>query len=392
MSVLLGCTGVVEEAELVLPDPATVSRNEPVLADEISPPQVRPPIERAAGGPRCTWEPAEAQRPARLTAPPETATCRAQPSRRRKAELRRQVRERWMWSWPDHAKLSVSMGCDRLEDSIASLVFELSSGHGGSLELVKLDHLDGGDWQITRIDYNHYYGVERGPHEPGDPWVEDSTGVVLLSSGTLPGPRVDAALRRARQALALEIEEHAPPPDPEGIVTLGSMGFSSRDFHVALRLVDTRGHGAEYYVAGYESGGEGQAQRIALDLAADELVVLLADEALMTSLDMKAARDPAFRELFARRLWAARDRGEDYGSWYLRERLLGLAAPLGSEQHMSALLEQVAAKGDVSVDRSRVLAINAIAAITGFDPRYGERGEVRDVDEVAAEVLAACGG
>ena len=56
-----------------------------------------------------------------------------------------------------------------------------------------------------------------------------------------------------------------------------------------------------------------------------------------------------------------------------------------------ALLEQVAIRGtDASLARGRISAINAIAAVTGFDRRYDEAGEPRQVTPVAAEVLAAC--
>jgi hypothetical protein len=51
--------------------------------------------------------------------------------------------------------------------------------------------------------------------------------------------------------------------------------------------------------------------------------------------------------------------------------MLGMAALLGSAQHMPALLEQLApGKQEPSVARSEVLAPKMIAAITGFDLRH----------------------
>lgn len=391
--VLLGCAAVGEGEGARMPE----TLEPPAMTDTVpeADPSAPPTVAEAAApaGPTCTWERVEPRRWAALVPPPEDAACRPAPSRKRKAELRRTLRKEWMWKWPEQERLVVEHGCDPLGEALATVVFESSSGHGGSLDLLRLDHRDDGDWDATFVDYNHYWG-RAAPKDPDDPWQADSTGVLKLRRGVLPGERVDRALRRAREALHLRAHEPEPPPPPPGTLRLGSYGFSSRDFHVDLRLVDQAGFGTQHYFGGYEGGDEAQAHRLALDLAARELWDLLDDDALVEALPEITAADPEVRAQFAAQLWNAHAREAEYGLWYLRERLFGLAAPLGDHEHVPALLDAIrpdAGNGPSEV-RSRVLAINAIAEITGFDARYDADGQPRPVDAVAADVLAACGG
>lgn len=389
---LFGCAPVSAEEELVVPEPDETPGAESVVAYAEEEPTESPPVEvEAEPLPSCSWSDAGALRAAELSPPPESGACRPAPKRRRMAELTERVREGWMYSWPDHADLTVEAGCDRLGADLSTVTLEASSGHGGSLNLVELSRRDDGNWTIAYIDYNHYYGVEKPSAAPGDPWVADATGRVALYEGTLPASTVDSLVQRAREVLTLRIEERPPPPDPDGEVFAESFGFSSRDFHVALRLVDDAGHGVERYVAGYAGSDEGQADRLVLDMAAGELWPLL-DETVVESLDERTAADPDLRRLFSERLWAATTRGDEWGYWYVQERLLGLATPLGEVAHVGAMLPVVARVGESWEDRKRVLAINAIAAITGFDRRYAEDGTFRSLAEVAPEVLEACGG
>jgi hypothetical protein len=393
LGTLLGCAAIPAEDELVVPETRDAPRMVTGLADEPLAPLAGRSVDEPSPGPTCTWDHVEPQRFAAFVSPPESAECRPRPSRKRRAELGRIVREQWMWSWPDHAKLSLEHGCDRLGE-LSTVVFDASSGHGGSLEVVRLDRRADGDWDVLWIDYNGYMGGP--PRVEGDPWQEEAPGASRLRRGVLSGERVDPMLRRVREALALEVRELEPPPEPDSFFGQ-SYGFSTRDFHVGLRLVDARGRGTEHYFGGYESGDEQQGRRIALDLAAEEVWTVLGDDALVAGLDELAPRNPAVRELFAGAFWAARARTPEYGLWYVRERLFGLAWSLGGPEHVPALLNAVRPKAageeeDASEERSRVSAINVLAELTGFDTRYDAAGKPRKLETVAAEVLAACDG
>ena len=149
------------------------------------------------------------------------------------------------------------------------------------------------------------------------------------------------------------------------------------------------------WFAGYV--GEQQQDSVPLAIAQSTIDELLLADAFRATLTPAGADDPDARALYARVFWHARARGEDYGYWYVGERLLGIAASLGAPQHVPALLDHLrpprsmAAPDSDEVSRARltVLALNAIAAITGYDHRYADKAP-RKVDEVAAETLAAC--
>jgi hypothetical protein len=380
----LGCAGIPVEDDLVVPEAPEAPRMEPSRPDQR--PALAEPATVDAHELECAWERVEPQRFAELVPPPASAECRPAPSRKRRAELSRVLRERWHYTWPDHAKLSIEHGCDRLDPTLSTVVFDGSSGHGGSLDLVRLDHRDDGDWDVTWIDYNQYWG--RPARVEGDPWQGEAPGPSTLRRGVLPGERVDPMLRRVRELLALDVRELEPPPTPgKGF----GAGFgSSRDFHVGLRLVDAGGHGLARHFAGYEGGGEEQALQLTLDLASEELWKVLGDDALVAGLAEVGSDDASIRQLLAGAFWAAREREPDYGTWYVRERLFGLVSTLGGLEHVPALLDAVRIGSGPSEERSRVSAINGIAAIVGFDVRYDGDGKPRPVKAVAAEVLAAC--
>lgn len=373
-----------------MPEHPDAPRMEPGQPDELPGATAAAPEAETPAGPSCTWEHEEPRRFAAFVPPPESAECRPAPSRRRKAELTRVLRKQWNWSWPEHRKLAVEHGCDRLAAELSTVVFDSSSGHGGSLELVRLDRRADGDWDVTWVDYNDRLGVE-APVE-GDPWQAEAPGRTELRRGVLPGERVDPMLRRVRELVALEARELEPPPPPPGTGFSVSGFGSSRNFHVGLRLVDASGHGMERYFGGYEGGGADQGLQQTLDLASAEVWTVLGDDALVAGLGEVGPDDPAIRELLANAFWAARERSSEYGLWYVRERLFGLASVLGGPELVPALLDAVRpeAGSGPSEERSRASAINGIAALVGFDVRYDAGGKPRPVKTVAAEVLAAC--
>lgn len=391
----LGCAGSTVEDELVVPEDRDAPRMEPSQPgqpDSSDQAAASPAPERAAtpAGPACTWETVEPHRFAAIVPPPESAECRSAPSRKRQAELGRLLRKQWKWSWPEHRKLAVEHGCDRLAAELSTVVIEGSSGHGGSLDLLRLDHRDDGDWDATWIDYNQYWG--RAAQIEGDPWHNEGPGVAKLRRGVLPGKRIDPMLQRIRELLAVEAHELEPPPPPPGIM-YGATGYgSSRSFHVGMRLVDGSGHGLERFFVGYEGGGDEQGHELTLDLAGAEVWKLLVDDATVAALPEVGTDDAAIRELLTNVFWATKERDPALALWYVRERVLGLATLLGGPEHVPELLEAVRWKsgGRASEERSRAAAINGIAAITGFDVRYHADGQPRPVKVVAAEVLAAC--
>lgn len=393
-AMLLACASAGDREANAPDDAATVAGNSrPVVPD------ANPTSERATAvdppPPACAWRNEPARRRAIATTPDPATTCRVVPRKLAKS-LRRAVVGAWMRQYPS-GRLVIEPGCDRLGDDIVQLDLELSNGHGGNLELVRFTRdavapdvapdAAPPTWSLRWISYHHYVG--RTSDDKPDVWEDDQLGKVEVKTGVVTHAVMRGLVDRVRAASALEIHETPPPPRPNTIV-LGNMGFSSGSFGAHVLLVDAAGHGSEGFFVGYPGTGEDQRDSVRLHIASEPVYELLYDDAFEATLVTTTANETAVREQFAEFFWAARDRGPEYGKWFLRERFLALASALGDDQQMPELLGHLAGNEDASVARTRVLVINTIAALTGFDRRYAD-GVARDPDVVAKEVARECG-
>lgn len=388
VGLLLACASAGERDATAPDEPAiATTRSQPVVPNAANAANAEngpaAPVEPPP--PACSWRELAAQRRPTMTAPEPSTTCRVVP-RKLARSLRRAVVGDWMRQYPT-GRLVIEPGCDRLGDDIAQLDLELSNGHGGNLELVRFTRDAAADtWSLRWISYHHYVGVPSGPE--ADVWEADQIGEFTVKTGIVPTATMRGLLERVRAASTLEIHE-TPPPARPGTIVLGNMGFSSGNFGVHVVLVDAAGHGSEDFFVGYPGTGEDQRKSVRLHIASVAVFELLHDDAFEATLVRGEPNDKAVREQFAEFFWAARDRDPTYGSWYLRERFIALVAALGDDQHLPELLAHLAPPGDASVERTRVLAINTIAALTGFDRRYAD-GTARDPTRVADEVARAC--
>ncbi|MCB9753663.1 MAG: hypothetical protein H6713_27285 [Myxococcales bacterium] len=308
---------------------------------------------------------------------------------RRDAALTRRVREEWHKE-ADDSKLVITHGCDRLAETIDELIVERSSGHGHSLYLERIERQDDGSYAFVRLDYGPYGAPMPRELEARSEWDWAAADGAKVHVATIPGARVEATLRRFRAALQVQVEERVPPPPP-GTLRGGGYSWSSRDFHIAYHMVDSAGRGGQGFWVGYEGSGE-QARWLPLDLAREAWVELVASEELDAQLQERAPT-AADRDLFAERFATARGRGDEYGYWYLRERLLGMARTLGDTRLMTDLFAIARAEGEphaVSRERSRATAVDVLVGLTGYDPRFDAQGAPRPGAAAAADMLARC--
>ncbi|MEZ4452299.1 MAG: hypothetical protein R3B09_22725 [Nannocystaceae bacterium] len=382
----LGCTSAVQPSEA--PDhevEGVAARPEVTRPDATATAAAEAPSEVPPAAPACAYpEVAPRRYPALQSAP--SGRCEANPAKVRRA-VKSEVKRAWKRTWRD-GTLEIRDGCDPTEGPLESVVIEGAGGHGGSLTLAELRRRDDGDYDLVVVEYNHYFGAGRRDAE--DPWTQGTNGALEIRRGTLAKSRAEPLFTRMRALLALEIEEREPPPRP-GAYHSGSHSFSSNDFHAALRLTDAGGVGVQRHYTGYESSGPEQRDGVPLSIALDDAYALLGDEALRATWTVVDASDPGARDLLARVFWEERGRGERIGSWFVHERLLALAARLGEPELMPALLDDLRTRERTAVERVHVLAVAAIAAITGFDVRHDADGAPRPIEVVREETLAACG-
>lgn len=376
-----GCASAVEADTLAVPEARTrADASHAVVPDAHAMPAAVPKV---AEGPKCRVQDVPPTRAAPIVPPDETTACHVVPKKVAKT-VRAGVRKEWMRQYPS-GTLVIGSGCDRL-GTITRIDLERSSGHGGSLHLARFE-LDAAkdEWSLLWIAYSHYADY---PGKDADVWASDVIGTFEIRRGRVAATVMAPIIERVRAATVVEPVERPPPPKKNTIHGM-SMGFSSASFGVALALVDDAGRGTEGFFAGYPGTGDDQAQGVRMQLAALPLAELMHDDAFSKSLEIVDVDAPGVRELFAQRFWAARDRGDDFGKWFIRERFIALTGAFGGDEHVPELMRSVALDGDASVARSRVQAINAIAAITGFDRRY-EDGVARDPKVVGEELVAAC--
>jgi hypothetical protein len=270
-----------------------------------------------------------------------------------------------------HSRLFVDFRCDPVSERPSEIVFESGYGHGQNLVL----------WRLTRNDSEERYRAQgisfrwtRGGYsEYSYPIAEDFE--LRLAHGEIPSSVIDPHLERSRTAVAAILHEiELIPPPGAGLGMRGR--FSTSDTHLLIRFASS-GAALERRYTGYE-GPRAQSDLLPLRLAHDPL--LKATSTLPWESTAPTDEDRAF---FVDRFLASF--GPEQG-WWVRERFLALASRLGTPELIPALLT-AAAKPE---GREPVQAINALAAITGWDIRYDGKGKPRPPVEVAREYASEC--
>ena len=263
------------------------------------------------------------------------------------------------------SKLVIDFGCLRASGTPASVVLEDGSGHGGSLRLVRFTRTPMGV-DVRSIASSHYYN-------PG----------VVYGSGHLAIADFESLVAHA--VVPLVARPHLVTlTNPNGIGG-GSFSMSSNDFHLLLRIVDDHGDLTERAFTGYD-GSSSQGRVIPLRIAAEGFRHVL-DTLPLTKENAPTDDDKLF---FTQRFVEAMTHANDSFFWWVKERYVSLAVTLGTIDAVPALVAVAQKGGEASADRTRPVALAAIAAITGWDPRVDERGHPRTLDDAAALAAKEC--
>ncbi|HEU0036777.1 MAG TPA: hypothetical protein VFQ53_39470 [Kofleriaceae bacterium] len=263
------------------------------------------------------------------------------------------------------ARVGVAFPCDRLGARIREIVLETGEGHGGTLGLWRARRRSDGTYDVTGVSYDGASLAGPGSNPP-----------YLVASGVVELPGLD----KARAAVTATLREIVPPPKPG--TYLGMSGsFSSRDFHVLVRLVGDAGRVVERRYTGYE-GSDAQNDFIGLELAIEAL-------APITTVALAPGTPTTEqRALFVERFTEAVPHFDEQYEWWVMERYVELARYLGTPQTLRGLLTRLRVtdpKSRSQVD-ARADAVDAIATITGWDARAGGGS----VEDAANAYLAQC--
>jgi hypothetical protein len=305
-------------------------------------------------------------------APRERPVCRVQPEpviaapavRKGCPQVAKQVQgdlrprlERAFRPTAPGATLAIRYACDPVGE-VWELVFETGTGHGHGLALVRLR------WRDRTI--------------AGLRISRDGRGEVRVERAEVERVDVDRALPGLRGLLLAQLEERVPP-DPRGGAAHGGSG----SWHAALRLADSAGHVDERGFTGSDSSVD---QLHSIPVAEISATMRPLVDAMAWQ---PAAVDDDARAFFASRFVAA---VPDRAAWWVKERLVALAAVVGTPAlipRLIALAQDI--RVDASVQRTREHALIALAALAGFDARYDAQGAPVGDDVAAATYAAACG-
>lgn len=278
--------------------------------------------------------------------------------------------------------VEVSFGCDPLTASIVRIEVETGSGHGGSLQLWQLTRKDDEDhFDVLAVANDTYYGA---PAKVGD-----QPGI-FVARGAISVRDLETVLAEVRPLLTTRVREL----EPKGL-GLGTVSFSSADFHARIALEDDSGHVLARSYTGYPTSSS-QQQYLGLRLAMTELSPVLEQVAFQPELPNAELR--SWYVVTARRAWP---RVQGQYAWWVRERLVAMAGKAGDRSLVPMVvqelrrglreIEKAKAEDKKSLaDRYLTEPLDVLARITGWDPRHPEDGSERALPEAAREAVSEC--
>src|SRR5262249_28430569 len=153
-------------------------------------------------------------------------------------------------------------------------------------------------------------------------------------------------------------------------------------FHLRLRIVDAEGRATDRAFTGYDGSLE-QDRILPMRMATQPFEKLIES---LHFVDSEITDDD--KRFFTTRFVATM---ADKPAWWIKERFVANASRLGTIDAVPALVALANTKGEASADRTREPALDAITAITGWDPRIETyTGKKLDIDRAAARAAHEC--
>jgi hypothetical protein len=275
------------------------------------------------------------------------------------------------------SRVIVDFPCDPVEQ-VSQIDLELAEQRSLRLELLRFTRPpEGGDFRVL--------GVEIRAAEPGEPASGDQRFDVKTVQLELAASALDLEdVRTPLMATINEVQFSDHLPSVKGFTGPSIrrlVRVQGRDRHL-VRGREGLEQAVEFSPVHFERSYTGEAESIAqkyylpLDLAAAPLLAAVPAGAFGTTVTDEC------RALIGERFEASFDAAPDW----LRELFLGLASRIGSSRMIPALV-RVAQSGP---EPQRVLAVNALAAITGWDARTDAKGTPRPLAAVAANYAQEC--
>jgi hypothetical protein len=273
-----------------------------------------------------------------------------------RTELEREVREDV--SDPE-ARVDVSFECPRLA-APRWWVGLRAHGHGGSLEVLGAHAVAEDQVEVTTLVLRPRQTVSV---------LTDPAPAVDVRHASASGDRARGVLARARAALAARVAVVAPAP-ADGSLRLSTVASTDNE-EIDLRTRGPRFDRLSRQWQGY-GGTESRPEVAPIELAFQALWDVASGAAPATA-------GEADRQLLAE-AWAA----PMPHAWWTRQGLLDMASVVGSAPVLPDILASLMGPNE----SEQVLAVRALAAITGRDHVHDARGTVRPLAAIVADCRA----
>lgn len=245
------------------------------------------------------------------------------------------------------------------------------TGHGQSLDVLAFRTEAGGRWRV------HQFRFDRGPPRSAFPEDEADVG---YSTVTFDASAYAGMLAGLRTILNAKLSPWWSGP--------GRCFMRSIDeIVVCFRGSEEPGCTPARF-CGYP-GSENRTEYLAPCVALEWTRRCLSTCPPLISGKADAVAKAVFSEVFRSEQPQWGSPGKDW--WWVRERMVALAAALGDDALRGPLATYLGSEcvdGQASLSRTAALACNALASITGRELRFAPDGSPREVREVAARYLA----
>src|ERR1019366_4199283 len=231
------------------------------------------------------------------------------------------------------------------------------SGHGGSAVILGVRKQPAGGYVAEGIRFLPKSG--------------DSVSVQLLA----PDLRVEGAdemLARVDGALTAKVTTSVAEEEGDQRLHLRPITFTTGNAFERAHVEDASGRALDRAWFGYP--GNDQPERLSIELALATLERSLPRKFVVRAPPEEDGRLPSAA-------WKA-----EGTPWFADDPLLSLAASLGSPE----LLDRIIARLGSKKTNVQALAVDALAAITGWDARKDASGNARPLPEVVADYRGEC--
>lgn len=258
------------------------------------------------------------------------------------------------------SRLYIDVQCDPTTAALRDLVYEDGDATKGTLRIVQVRELESGEWNVRVIESQHARGQRR----------------LELKGGTFKALELRTAVDAARTSLHVRPNLVAVR---NAQLPTSADGTTASPMYQRVTVEDIEGHVVDRMYTGMPTVSS-QHQRLPISGA-----ILAIDDALAKSKTKLAPVEETDddRALYVRRLALAMALPANEA--WIKERYVGLAPTFGTVDALPYLVPQLA-----NDDALREPTLDAIAAITGWNPRVAPDGKERTTTDAAVAASDEC--